>query len=78
MLRHAKSKGLKLKKGWWKCLKPDPSGKINPSHRHIWRLSTEERRICEGSKIHRSVFQRKDNPDNGYTPASTQIRVIVD
>ena len=70
MLRHAQCKGLLLREDWQESLRPDPSGQVKLSHRHVWRLSTEERRIPDGSKIHRSVLQRMNNPDNRYRPGN--------
>ena len=66
MLRHASSKGLLLRENWRESLRPDSSGQINPSHRHIWRLSTEMRCIPEGAKI----LERMNNPDNRYHPTN--------
>ena len=70
MLRHACSRGLILRENWRESLRPDPSGHIKPSHRHIWRLSAEMRRIPEGAKIHVSVFERMNDPDSQYDPTN--------
>ena len=59
-----------MKENWRESLHPDPSGQIKPSHCHIWRLSTEPRRIPEGAKIRLSVIERMNNPDNRYHPAN--------
>ena len=71
MLRHAQSKGLVLRDEWRESLRPDPSGKIEPSHRQVWRLlPTDLRRIPEGAKVHQSVLQRIADSSSHYRPAN--------
>ena len=69
ILEHAQNNGLILRDDWRELLQPDPSGIIEPSHRHIWRLlPKEERCIPEGAKVHKSVLQRVADSSNLYRP----------
>ena len=70
MLRHAEEKGLKLRPDWRESLIDDHSGEIRRSDKRIWRLGAKDRRIPDGAKLHRSVFHRMAEPDNGYQPGN--------
>ena len=64
MLRHAENKGLFLRDDWRMSLCPDPSGDIKRSDRLFWRIGAKDRLVPEGAKIHKSVLQRRDSPEN--------------
>ena len=68
MLVHAEDKGLLLRKDWRDCLRPDYSGEIKPADRHFWQLGAKDRVIPKDAKIHRTVLQRRDDPDMRYQP----------
>ena len=70
MLCHSEDKGLILREDWRASLRPDPSGDTKRSDRHVWRVGAKYRPIPEGAKIHRSVLQRKANPNNRYQPSN--------
>ncbi len=70
MLRHAKGRGLILSEDWQASLRPDPSGEIKRSDKHVWRVGAKDRTISEGAKIHRSVFQRRATASNRYKPSN--------
>ena len=58
MLNRAEDCGLVLKTAWQDDLLPDPLANVRASDNGFWRLGAEDRPICEGAKIHRSVFER--------------------
>ena len=68
MLENAKNKGLRLKEDWANELNPDPSDLIHESRTGLWRIwRPAVRRIPEGAKIHKSVFDRMNSQTN-YQP----------
>ena len=68
MLRHASERGLLLKDDWHESLQPDPvAGQLSPSDRHVFRVRASDRRVPDGAKIHRSVFDRREDAGVGYT-----------
>ena len=72
MLAGARACGLELREGWQDDLNPNPSAIARESDLGFWRLGAEDRPICEGAKIHRSVFERIETL--GDRPANLPIK----
>ena len=70
MMRHAQSKGLKLRESWRDSLQPDPLIKAKSSPWYARWVFAEQRSIPEGANIHRSVSQRKADPSTRYHPSN--------
>ena len=68
MLNRAENCGLKLRSSWQDDLNPDPLAKVRDSDTGFWRLGAEDRPICEGANIHRSVLYRIESL--GVRPAN--------
>lgn len=68
MLSHAKSCGLEFRSTWQDDLCPNPLATVRESDTGFWSLGAEDRAICDGAKIHKSVFDRieslGDRPPN--------------
>ena len=67
MLENAEAAGLNLKLDWSEFLKPDPSGELKPAA-WIWFWDKERRTIPTDARIHQSVFERRRDPGNEYSP----------
>ena len=73
MLSRAKGRGLQLDEVWEDDLKHNPVDHVRDSDRGFWRLGAEDRLICEGAKIHRSVFERIESLGNRPANLPTAI-----
>ena len=57
----------------------NPHGESQESYTGLWRLRGEHvRNIPVGSKVHRSVWDRMDNPSNGYSPNNLPERDLME
>ena len=55
--------------------RPDPHGPSQESYTGFWRFRGQHvRNIPDGSKVHRSVWDRKAKPSNGYSPSNLPNR----
>ena len=69
MLEKAKDQGLHLRRNWATNLNPDPSGTMHDSRQGLWSIwRPATRNIPRSALIHKSVFERQNNPDNKYQP----------
>ena len=69
MLKNAEQQGLRLKQGWADKLNLNPSDLIHESRTGLWRIWPRAvRRIPEGAKIHKSVFDRINDSQTNYQP----------
>lgn len=69
MLKQAKAKGLKIDQARLEARTADPYDELHNSRNGIWRLrGTHVRKIPPGSRVHRSVFERKRRRSNNYRP----------
>lgn len=69
MLNHAKARGLKINEAELDKRAGDPHDKLYNSRTGIWRIRGKHvREIPAGSKVHKSVFDRKNRAANKYTP----------
>ncbi len=79
MMRHAEKAGLRLKVDWEKGRRPNPTDKdaLHQSRKGLWRIWRKVlRRIPMGSKVHRSVIDRRE-ADVGYSPANLPETYVV-
>ena len=78
MLGRAAACGMRIRERVLAERRPDAHDRLHPSHAGFWKIrGSRTRKIPEGVRIHRSVFERMDNPDNGYTPGNLPSRHVV-
>ena len=70
MLNCAETKGLNLRPDWRESLNPDPSGDLERSDKHLWRLGAKDRIVPDGAKVHGTVFQRMKDLGKEYRPGN--------
>lgn len=69
MMSNAKQCGLDIDENALRQRQPNPHDKLTESLDKFWRIrGSRPRTIAEGAKIHKSVFDRKNNPTNKYDP----------
>ena len=58
--------------------RPDPDGSSPESYTGFWQFRGQHvRDIPQGSRIHRSVWDRMANPSNGYSPGNLLGRGLM-
>ena len=69
MLSKAKGCGLRIHENKLASYKCDPHDKMHESYTGLWKIRGQDiRKIPSAAKIHKSVGERKKNPDNCYDP----------
>ena len=69
MLGKAAERGLRIDRSALDRRIPDPHGRIHQSFNGFWKMrGTRRRKTPEDARIHRSVIERQERPDNGYRP----------
>ena len=69
MLHKAQARELRLTMPTEQRLRPNPHAKAHRSDTGFWQIrGRKAREIPEGARLHNSVIQRMDNPDNKYEP----------
>jgi len=69
MLNHAKTRGFIFDDGELNKRCKNPHDKLHKSRTGLWRVRGKYlRNIMKGSKVHKSVFDRLENPKNKYKP----------
>ncbi|MCY4595328.1 MAG: DUF2235 domain-containing protein [Bryobacterales bacterium] len=80
MLGKAEAAGLEINRRRLRSprYRPDPNGPSQESYTGFWRFRGEHvRHIPGGSKVHRSVWDRRDNGANAYSPENLPNRDLV-
>jgi hypothetical protein len=69
MLKKAQSAGLDVDEGLAATMHGNHNDKIHESYSGFWKFrGSRARKIPEGVLIHKSVFDRMNNPANKYKP----------
>ena len=78
MLGKAAACGLRISERELAARRPDPHDALHPSFTGFWKIrGSRTRKIPEGARVHRSVFERMDNPGNRYRPGNLPARRLV-
>ena len=78
MLGKAVACGLRIDGHALAGYRPDPHGRLHPSFTGFWKIrGSRTRKVPEGARIHRSVFERIDEPRNRYEPGNLPARQVV-
>ncbi len=78
MLGRAAACGLRIRERELAARRPDPHGALHPSCTGFWKIrGSRTRKIPEGARIHKSVFERMDDPGNRYRPGNLPDRYVV-
>ena len=78
MMEKAMDCGMKVNQTELEKFVGNPHDKLHRSHDGIWKvLGKRVRKIKEGSKIHASVFERKNQTGNRYNPKNIPENYVV-
>ena len=78
MLGRACACGLRVKERELARRRPDPHDEIHQSCTGLWKVrGVRTRKIPPGARIHKSVFERMQNPDNRYRPGNLPSEHVV-
>ena len=78
MLSKAEAAGMEVDRRRLRRVRyrPDPHGPAQESYTGFWRFRGQHvRNIPDGSSVHRSVWDRKAKPSNGYSPSNLPNRI---